>query len=43
MIAWFINRYRKPKPLPELGPIEIDDPALAKYKDEIEKDLAELE
>jgi cytochrome c-type biogenesis protein CcmH len=42
-IAWFINRYRKPKPLPELGPIEIDDPALAKYKDQIEKDLAELE
>ena len=27
----------------ELGPMEIDDPALAKYKDQIEKDLANLE
>ena len=28
---------------PKLGTIEIDDPALAKYKDQIEKDLANLE
>ena len=27
----------------ELGPMELDDPALAKYKDQIEKDLANLE
>ena len=27
----------------DLGPVEIDDPALAKYKDQIEKDLANLE
>ena len=39
----FIKRYRRPKPLAELGTIEIDDPALAKYKDQIEKDLANLE
>ena len=39
----FIKKYRKPKPLTDLGEIEIDDPALAKYKDQIEKDLANLE
>jgi hypothetical protein len=27
----------------DLGPAEIDDPALAKYKDQIEKDMANLE
>ena|SRR5215469_1512512 len=43
IIWWFIRKYRKPAPLPELGPIELDDPALAKYKDQIEKDLANLE
>jgi cytochrome c-type biogenesis protein CcmH/NrfF len=42
LIWWFIRRYR-PQPLPELGAIELDDPALAKYKDQIEKDLANLE
>ena len=26
-----------------VGPMEIDDPSLAKYKDQIEKDLANLE
>jgi cytochrome c-type biogenesis protein CcmH len=44
VVIWvFIRKYRKPKPLPELGEIEIDDPALAKYKDQIEKDLANLD
>ena len=43
-IIWlFIKKYRKPKPLAELGRMQIDDPALAKYKDQIEKDLANLE
>jgi cytochrome c-type biogenesis protein CcmH len=42
-IWWFIRKYRRPRPLPELGTIEIDDPALSKYKDQIEKDLADLE
>ena len=43
VIWFFIKRYRKPKPLVELGPVAIDDPALDKYKDQIEKDLANLE
>jgi len=44
VVVWaFIRKYRKPQPLPELGPIQLDDPALAKYKDQIEKDLANLE
>jgi cytochrome c-type biogenesis protein CcmH/NrfF len=44
LVIWvFIKRYRKPKPLPEIGEIEINDPALAKYKDQIEKDLANLD
>jgi cytochrome c-type biogenesis protein CcmH/NrfF len=43
MIWLFIKKYRKPKPAAEIGPVEIDDPALEKYKDQIEKDLANLE
>ncbi len=39
----FIKKYRKPKPLVEVGPAVVDDPALAKYKDQIEKHLANLE
>ncbi len=43
-VIWlFIKKYRKPKPLAEVGPMEIDDPALEKYKDQIEKDLAKLD
>ena len=44
LVIWvFIRKYRKPKPLTEIGEIEIDDPALAKYKDQIEKDLANMD
>lgn len=43
VIALFLRKYRKPKPLAEIGTIEIDDPALEKYKDQIEKDLANME
>jgi len=46
LIYWFIRRYRQPRPLTELGPdatVDLDDPALAKYKDQIEKDLARLD
>jgi len=44
VIVWlFIRKYRKPKPLAEIGPLELDDPELEKYKDQIEKDLANLE
>jgi cytochrome c-type biogenesis protein CcmH len=42
-IWFFIKKYRKPKPLVEIGPLAIDDPALDKYKDQIERDLANLE
>src|SRR4051794_26514392 len=32
-VIWlFIRRYYKPKPMTDLGPVQIDDPALAKYK-----------
>ena len=44
VVIWlFLKKYRKPKPLADIGPIELDDPELAKYKDQIEKDLANLE
>jgi cytochrome c-type biogenesis protein CcmH/NrfF len=44
LVVWaFVRKYRKPKPLAEVGPIDIDDPDLAKYKDQIENDLAKLE
>jgi cytochrome c-type biogenesis protein CcmH len=44
IVIWiFLKKYRKPKPLAEIGEIEIDDPALAKYKDQIEKDLANMD
>jgi cytochrome c-type biogenesis protein CcmH len=39
----FIRRYRKPAVLTHTAAVEIDDPALDKYKDQIEKDLANLE
>jgi cytochrome c-type biogenesis protein CcmH/NrfF len=39
----FIRKYRKPRPLADAGPTEIDDPALEKYRDQIEKDIAKLE
>ena len=43
VIWFFIKKYRKPQPLVELGPVAIDDPELEKYKDQIERDLANLE
>jgi cytochrome c-type biogenesis protein CcmH len=44
VVIWlFIRKYRKPRPLAEIGPVELDDPELGKYKDQIEKDLANLE
>jgi len=44
LVIWaFLKKYRRPKPLAEVEAIEIDDPALAKYKDQIEKDLADLD
>jgi cytochrome c-type biogenesis protein CcmH/NrfF len=46
LIVWFIRRYRQPRPIPEIGSdtaLDLDDPELAKYKDQIEKDLARLD
>ena len=43
-VLWaFVKKCRKPKALTELGPMEIDDPALEKYKDQIEEDLKKLD
>jgi cytochrome c-type biogenesis protein CcmH/NrfF len=44
VIIWaFVKKYRKPKPITELGSMEIDDPALAQYKEQIEEDLKKLD
>jgi cytochrome c-type biogenesis protein CcmH/NrfF len=44
VVIWqFIKKYKKPRPIAEIGPMEIDDPAVQKYKDQIEKELADLE
>ena len=44
IVIWqFIKKYKKPRPIAEIGPMEIDDPAVQKYKDQIEKELADLE
>ncbi|HTQ52959.1 MAG TPA: cytochrome c-type biogenesis protein CcmH [Bryobacteraceae bacterium] len=42
LIWWFVRRYRRPRAIPEIGPAP-DDPELAKYQEQIEKDLAHLE
>jgi len=42
-ILAILRKHKGPKPMTDLGPVEIDDPALAKYKDQIEKDLANLD
>ena len=41
VIWWFIKRYKR-RPMAELAPAA-EDPALAKYNEQIEKDLAHLE
>ena len=42
LIFWFLRRYRKPQPIAAVEPAA-DDAALAKYHEQIEKDLAHLE
>lgn len=42
-IVLALRKYMKPKVMTDLGPVEIDDPALRKYKDQIEKDLANMD
>jgi cytochrome c-type biogenesis protein CcmH/NrfF len=39
----FVRKYYKPKVMTDLGEIEADDPELAKYKEQIEKDTANLD
>ena len=42
-VIWlFVRKYRKPRPIPALGPLP-EDPALAKYNEQIEKDLSQLD
>jgi cytochrome c-type biogenesis protein CcmH/NrfF len=44
IVIWlFVKKYRKPQQMVEVGPMHLDDPELEKYKDQIEKDLANLE
>ena len=44
LVIWaFVRKYRRPQPATEAGPIEIDDPALEKYKEQIEEDLKKLD
>ena len=44
MMIWlFLRRAYKPRPMAEIGPMELDDPALAKYKDQIEKEMSDLD
>lgn len=43
-IWWFMRRYYKPKALlTEPGPVAIDDPALERYRVQIEKDTKNLD
>src|SRR5437016_7986627 len=43
-ICLFLWKYRKPKKIVTVaGEIELEDPALAKYQDQIDKNLANLE
>ena len=44
VVIWqFIRKYRKPRAIAEIGPMESDDPVVQKYKDQMEKELADLE
>ncbi len=44
VVIWgFVKKYRKPKPLAELGSAQADDPALEQYKEQIEEDLKKLD
>ena len=44
VIVLVLRKYMKPRAaMTDLGPMEIDDPLLAKYKDQIEKDLEKME
>ena len=42
LIWWFMRRYRKARPIPEIGP-DATDSELHKYQEQIDEDLAHLE
>ena len=43
IILLFLRKYYKPRVMTDLGEIDADDPELAKYKEQIEKDTANLD
>jgi cytochrome c-type biogenesis protein CcmH len=43
LVVLMIRKYYKPRPMTDLGEVDADDPELAKYKDQIEKDTANLD
>ena len=43
VILLFLRKVYKPRPMTELGAVEVEDPTLAKYKDQIEKESANLD
>jgi cytochrome c-type biogenesis protein CcmH/NrfF len=43
VILLFIRKYRKPKAMKDLGAIEVEDPELAKYQEQIDQDTKNLD
>ena len=43
VLLYVKSKYHKPKPMTELGPMELDDPELAKYKAQIDREMANLD
>jgi cytochrome c-type biogenesis protein CcmH len=44
LVIWaFVRKYRRQQPATEAGPMELDDPALQKYREQIEEDLKKLD
>jgi cytochrome c-type biogenesis protein CcmH len=43
IIVLFLRKYYKPRVMTDLGEMDADDPQLAKYKEQIEKDTANLD
>jgi len=43
LVTMILRKYIKKRPMTNLGEIDDDSPELAKYKDQIEKDTANLD
>jgi cytochrome c-type biogenesis protein CcmH len=43
VILLFLRKYRKPKLMKDLGAIEVEDPELAKYQEQIDQDTKNLD